>query len=542
MLKKIAFFFFILITSQAQTLESLGVTINTEFNELSPIISPDGKTLFFSRVSHPSNGFGSKGSQDIWYSENFGNLDFSIARRMNNNVNSDQYNIPFSISPDGNTMLIAGAYDKGKYMTRGFSIVKKTKGGWSNPQMLKIPKLEEMSKGQYMSGFLANDGKTLLMAFTEKKDSKNDDLYVCFLLKNGQWTRPEYIESINTGEAETTPFLASDGTSLYFSSTRRGGFGGNDIWVTKRLDKTWRKWSKPVNLGDRINSKENEYYFSIAASGEFGYISTFNNSIGKGDLFRIRMRDAAPPDNVIAAAGGGGDKENIDTKTEADKINEKTNANESTTTPETVVLIKGKVVDIKTGKPIESKIIYQTLPDGEEAGIANTDPITGEYTIVLPVGKKYSFRAEAPNFLAIGDNIDLTNVKKYTEISDKELKLVKSEVGATVVMNNIFFETGKATFTNESYPELERIADLLLQNGGLSIEIGGHTDNVGSNAFNLKLSQERADAVKNFLISKKVPILRVTSKGFGETKPVDTNNTESGKANNRRVEFIVTRK
>ena len=541
MFKKAILLIITIFQANAQISESLGVTINTEFNELSPIISPDGKTLIFSRVSHPSNAFGTKGSQDIWYSENFGDMDWSIARRMANNVNVEQYNIPYSISPDGNTMLVSGAFDNGQYLTRGFSLVKKAKNGWSVPQMLKIPKLDEMSKGMYMSGFLANNGKTLIMAFSEKKDSKNDDLYISFLSKNGLWSKPEYISMINSDNIETTPFLASDGTSLYFSSDRKGGLGGKDIWVSKRLDKTWRKWSKPTNLGDQINTDENELYFSIAASGEFGYMSSSKGSIGKNDLFRIRLRETAPIKNAVSAAGSSSSQE-VDTRTAQEKANEKTVANIETTTPEPVVLIKGKVIDTKTGKPIEAKIVYETLPDGDEVGVATSNPITGEYTIVLPVGKKYSFRAEAPNFLAVGDNIDLVNVKDYTELGGKELKLVPNEIGATVVLNNIFFEFGKSELRFESYPELDRVADILFQNSGLVIEIGGHTDNVGSNTTNLKLSQERADAVKNYLLTKKVPPLRVSSKGFGESKPIDDNLTITGQANNRRVEFTVIRK
>ena len=215
--------------------------------------------------------------------------------------------------------------------------------------------------------------------------------------------------------------------------------------------------------------------------------------------------------------------------------------NINTTAPTPVVMISGKVLDQKTGRPIEAKIIYQTLPDGEEAGEAYTNPATGEYKIVLPYGAKYSYRAVAKDFIAIGKNIDLTEIKEYKEINDEELKLVPIKAGEKVLLNNIFFEYAKATLRSESFPELDRITETMKENINLTIEIQGHTDNVGSNESNLKLSQDRAESVRTYLLSKKLSVNRVTSVGFGETRPVASNDTEEGKAQNRRVEFVIVK-
>ena len=148
--------------------ENLGNTVNSEYNEINPVISPDGKTLFFGRVSHPQNAHGLEGSQDIWYSE-LANNQWGLAKRMAQPLNKEEYNCAYSVTPDGNTLLVMGAYDRGAYETRGFSFSKRTANGWSAPQKLAIPNLENMSKGEYMCGFLSNDGKTLIMAFSEKK-------------------------------------------------------------------------------------------------------------------------------------------------------------------------------------------------------------------------------------------------------------------------------------------------------------------------------------------------------------------------------------
>ncbi|MFN4145264.1 MAG: OmpA family protein [Runella sp.] len=505
---------FLLHSAIAQPkLENLGNAVNSEYNEINPVISPDGKTLFFSRVSHPQNAHGQDGSQDIWYSE-FVNNQWTLARRMTQPINKETYNCAYSITPDGNTLLIMGAYNKGVYETRGFSFSKRTANGWSAPQKLEIPSLENLSKGEYMCGFLSNDGKTLLMAFSEKKRSTKDDLYVSFLQKNGTWTKPLNLgEELNTEEfTETTPFLAADGVTLYFSSDRPGGQGSNDIYYTRRIDKTWKRWSKPVNLGPAINTEGYDAYYSIAAAGDYAYMVSKKNTVGKGDIVRLKLKSDEPAATPIVPA------------------------------PDPVVLVSGKVLDNKTGKPIEARIIYENLADGTEVGTAQTDPRTGEYKIVLPKGIKYGMRAVAKDFIAEGQNIDLTDIKDFKEVTGKNLTLVPIQVNEVGVLNNLFFDTGKAELRPESYPELDRMVLTFNENPGLVLEIGGHTDNVGSDASNLKLSQDRADAVREYLIGKGIEPDRVQSKGYGEAKPKSTNDTEEGRQTNRRVEFKILKK
>ncbi|MGF7218516.1 outer membrane protein OmpA-like peptidoglycan-associated protein [Spirosoma lacussanchae] len=505
--------------------ENLGNQVNSEYNEINPMISPDGRTLYFARISHPNNTHGDKGSQDIWFSDfDEASKKWGPARRMGFPLNKDEYNCAYSITPDGQTMLIKGQYNNGTYETRGFSLSKKTANGWSPPQKIDIPGYVNMSKGQFDCGFLSADGKVLLMAFSEKKNSKEDDLYVSFRQKDGSWTKPmELGVEVNTKFTETTPFLAPDGATLYFSSNREGGLGSNDIYVCKRVDKTWKHWSKPVNLGPSVNTDGYDAYYTLSASGDYAYLTTFKNTLGKGDIVRIKLTDERPADQP--AKVGGGDL-----------------AQSPSTRPDPVALISGKVIDQTTGKPVEAKIIYQTLPDGAEAGEATSDPITGEYKIVLPYGQKYSMRAVAKNFIAEGDNVDLTQTKGYQEIKGKELKLVPIEVGRSVRLNNIFFDTGKSELRPESGPELDRLVVTFNESPKMVIEVRGHTDNTGSNEINAKLSQDRADAVREYFISKGIEPDRIASKGFGETKPVATNDTDEGRQQNRRVEFVIVKK
>ena len=232
----------------AQKVESLGAAFNTEYNEIHPVIAPDGQNLYFVRVSHPSNNYGKDGSNDVWWSELLKDGRWSIARKMPNTINKDQYNDLFSITPDGNTALIRGVYTNGrKENEAGISICKKAGSGWSQPNKLEVPKLESMCKGQFLTAFLSNNGKVLLLAFSEKRNGKEDDIYVSLLDKAGKWSKPENLgNDINTGGSETTPFLASDNTTLYFASDRKGGEGGFDVWVAKRKGKGWNQMRKVV--------------------------------------------------------------------------------------------------------------------------------------------------------------------------------------------------------------------------------------------------------------------------------------------------------
>ncbi|MBI5219805.1 MAG: OmpA family protein [Bacteroidia bacterium] len=191
-------------------------------------------------------------------------------------------------------------------------------------------------------------------------------------------------------------------------------------------------------------------------------------------------------------------------------------------------------------KPIDAKVVYEYLPDGSEAGIARTDPADGSYKIILPFGKMYGYMALALGYYSVTKNLDVTNLTKYTEIEEQNLYLAPCEVDQVVRLNNIFFEGNTAQLKSESYPELNRFIEFLKLNKKIEIEISGHTDNQGK-ADNLKkLSQDRAQAVVDYLTSKKIDDKRMTVNGFGDTQPIGFNKTEDGREMNRRIEFKIT--
>lgn len=480
--------------------ENLGSNVNSVYSDISPTISPDGKTLFITRYP-PDNG----GKNNIWVSYLQENGEWSLAKNIGTplNVPGSSTSVQ-SITPDGNTILLSNLYKyfDGSITGGGCSISSRQRGGWSFPKGQVIDKYENLN--QYVNYYLSNSGKYLLMAIEKKKGFGEKDLYVSFKTGENTWSVPKNLGNIiNTKDGEFGPFLAADDKTLYFVSSGHPGYGDADVWMSKRLDDTWTNWSKPVNLGEKINSSGFDAYFSIDASGEYAYFTSTKNSYGNSDVFRIKMPKEAKPDPVV--------------------------------------LIYGKVIDQKTNQPIKAKISYEQLPSGKEVGTANTSPEDMVYKIVLPFGENYGFMASADNYYSVTKNLDLSKLEAYQEM-EVNLYLAPIQKDEAIRLNNIFFEFGKSVLKEESYPELNRLVKLLTDNPTITIEINGHTDDVGADTDNLKLSQERAAAVVTYLTSKKIGGNRLSSNGFGETKPLADNKTEEGRQLNRRVEFVVKTK
>ncbi|MDN5204426.1 OmpA family protein [Fulvivirgaceae bacterium BMA10] len=479
--------------------ENLGKKINTTFEELTPVISPDGKSLYFSRRFDPKNIGGAGDHQDVYRSELIGER-WTEGANLGRPINNGGPNAVFSITPDGNTMLLMNTYRKdGSQKGMGLSLSKRISKGWSVPEDVKMRNF--YNKSIYNEFFLSNDNKIILLA-VERDDTRGGrDLYVSFNEGDGIWSVPMNMgNKVNTPGTELSPFLASDGKTLYFSSTGHPGYGKNDIFMTRRLDDSWTKWSEPENVGQPVNGTGWDNYYSVPASGEYAYFVSSNRSFGKSDIFKIKL-----PTKVK---------------------------------PEPVVLVYGKVLNSKTLEPITTDITYRNLVSDKEVGIAQSRVQDGFYQIVLPVNQLYSFFAEKTGFYSVRDNLDLKALNGYKEI-ERDLYLTPIEIGQTVKLNNVFFVRSKPILKESSYPELDKLANMLLENASLRIELAGHTDNLGSPRLNLDLSEQRVNTVKNYLITKGIAESRISGKGYGGSKPIADNSTEDTRKLNRRVEFKI---
>lgn len=488
------------VYAQQLILENLGPVINSSYSELNPIISVDGKTLYFIRADHPGNKGGANGSQDIWISHLKDSNTWSEPQRAPDALNRTTYNTLWNVSPDENQLLIGGAYDDQILWGIGFSAIKRANNQWLPAKYLDIKKLDMMCLGEYSSACMGADNKVLVLSFSEKEGSKVNDLYVSFLQSNGKWSQPVSLgKGVNTDNDESTPFLAADGMTLYFSSNRPGTIGQHDIFMVRRLDQSWKNWTSPVNLGAPINSPGMEGFYTVPASGDVAYLVSNHQTLGKGDIFRVKTTAA--------------------------------------TRPEPVVLVKGRVFNSKTNLPVEADITYEELPSGLVAGKANYQP-DGDYNLVLPYGKNYGLIAKANGYIPVSVNIDLRKEGGYAELT-QHLEMVPIEKGITIRLNNIFFDLGKWDLKEESTPELERLVEFLKKNNSTRIEISGHTDDIGNETDNLILSDNRAKSVSSYLIQKGINSSRILSKGYGESKPVVENTTEENRQQNRRVEFKI---
>jgi OmpA-OmpF porin, OOP family len=484
--------------------ERLDENINSQSPEVNPILSPDGKTLYFSRKNHPENIGGVADKEDIWFSEQDENGNWKLAKNMGAQFNNAGPNFISSVNsatPDGKSvvMVLGNKYLEDGKMAAGVSLSDHVGGKWTKPKALKI--FNDYNFNERANYFMANSRQILLMS-VEREDTRGSrDLYVSFIRPDSTFTQPANLgDVINTASEESAPFLASDNETLYFASNGFSGFGGSDIYVSKRLDDTWENWTEPENLGPDVNSKLDDIFFNIPASGDYAYYSR-GISIENADIFRVKLpiyRSANP-----------------------------------------MVVIKGKLIDAKTGLPIQAKVIAESRPEGTVVASVQSDPLTGEYEFKLPAGKEYTIRAEASGHISETHIVDLRNIKEDGKVDIENFTLKPIDELPTITLNTILFAFNKASLLPGSLPELNRIAALMKDRNGMSVEVIGHTDSTGNENYNLWLSQWRAQAVAKYIVDQGIASARIGVTYFGEAQPQESNDTIEGRAKNRRVDFKI---
>jgi len=479
--------------------ENLGPYVNTEYAEVSPKISANGRTLYFGRKHSPQNVGGADDREDIWVSHLTESNVWSKSMNIGEPVNTPTTNNLLSVSTDNNTFLF--------HTSHGFAVMHRTAEGWSHLEDLGINFKNESA---FLEGSLSADGKAIIFTAKLKGNLKyrpgvdERDIYVCIKKSDGNWSAPIHTgRVINSSGDEYSPFLSADGKTLYFATDGRPGYGDVDIFMSKRLSDDWNDWSEPVNLGLGINTVGFDAYYTIPASGEYAYMVSNHKSYGLADIIRFKIPKSLRP--------------------------------------EPVVLISGKVLNAKNQSPVKAKIRFEDLKTHLETGEARSDPKTGDYNIVLPAGKNYGFHAASPGYISVNENLELLTLNHYSEMK-KNLYLIPIEVGESIQLKNVFFVVSKSLLKPESYPELDRLVEIMKENPTMEIELEGHTDSRGDPEDNLSLSQQRVIAVKAYLVSKGISSKRITGKGYGGTRPVADSDTEENRQLNRRVEFKITKK
>lgn len=418
---------------------------------------------------------------------------------------------------------------------------------WSEPAAMPEP-INSMNDdfGASFSG----DGQTMVYVRCGEEDGVgNCDLYIS-TLKGRRWGEPKNMGNVVNSEGwDSQPTLSSDGTRIIFASTREGGYGSIDLYMT---EKTEMGWGVPQNLGSRVNSPYRDSSPYLAPDGKtLYYASDGHPGFGGQDVFYSFFDNGrwSTPLNVGAPVNSKGDDKNFTTTALGNAYFASSRLDENNydifqvdlpdfLKPKPSLVLEGFVTNAKTSDPIEAVVLVEDIDNGEVLAINKSNGNTGEYVVVLPVGRNYSVSASKDGYFFYSQSFALPKDTTYLEMT-KDILLEPITKGTKVVLNNIFFESGRAELKPISYVELNKAVDLMRQNGTMVIEIGGHTDNVGSEQLNLKLSQSRAEAVKSYLELAGIEGSRLQAKGYGESMPLQDNGTKEGRTANRRTEFVI---
>lgn len=542
---------------------NLGPNINSRYSEVAPLVSPDGKSLYFTRLNHPKNYVPSKlrkeynageTNLDVWVSKLNDHGDWGPATNMKKSIHESLKNAAATIAMDGNSIYALNAMSPAGGYEAGLTKVSLKNSEWTNRETIYIENFEALSyyntadkaRKKETEFAMSSDGKFLVMGLVRRDSYGDKDLYVSFRKEDNTYSKPLNLGPIiNTAGNEGTPFLAADNKTLYFNSNGHPGYGDMDIFMTTRLDDTWTNWSRPVNLGPKINSPDFDGYISIPASGEYAYFSSSQGSLGSDDIFKIKLFPSIQP--------------------------------------EAVVIYDFTFVDEHTQEKLNPNIQFVNLEHPEDENnqvdfIFDTE--TNSYKTVLPINSSYQIKAALEGYKDLSSEINLNSVKEYMEIqkiyilnkipeepeiveglvqtipdthtsemTDKtpiveeeldELDKIPLEAGQNLILKEVYFDQSKADLRRESFVQLEKIRKLMIENPNMEILLEGHTDNQGDADLNFWLAEQRIKNVKSYITRDGlIDSDRITVKSWGQYRPLVNNSNEEARMKNRRVEFTI---
>lgn len=502
---------------------NMGGTLNTKYSDFAPVISADESILVFT-----SRRPGSTGDllderlepyEDVYVSYHK-NGQWGVPKNIGRPVNTDYHDASIAISPDGQTIFLYKDDHNGDIFVSKFDGVD-----WSKPD--DMGKNINTKYGETSISMTA-DGKTVYFTSDRPDGSGSFDIYKSTKDRKGRWGDAVNLGTvINTEYEEESPFIHPDGKTLYFSSRGHAGMGDFDIFKsTLQSDGTW---SEPENLGFPINTADDDIYFVLSADNRHGYYSSQReDGFGEKDLYLISMPE---PEKLLAIESKEASMTKLPKKKQLKPI-----AKVEAFNP--VTILKGTVIDELTREPLAAEVVVTDNQANEVISELKTNSETGSFLVVLTSGKNYGITVDKETYLFHSENFDIPASQNYQEVN-KQVELKKVAVGSKIVLKNIFFDFDKSTLRPESTAELERLVNLLNELPKLKIEISGHTDNKGSAEYNKKLSEDRAKAVVDYLVSKGIDPDRLKYAGYGFDRPIATNDTDEGRQLNRRTEFEI---
>lgn len=483
--------------------DNIGANVNTEWPEYSPVISADEQTLIFTSRRPTTTGGGKDPRDGMYYEDIYMSTrtdsGWSKAVPMANNINTPGHEATIGISADGQQLLIYkdDAGDGNIYLSRLMG------ENWMTPQKLTE---NVNSKSWEPSATITPDNNTLYFTSTREGGFGGRDIWRSVRLPNGEWSKPVNLgPKINTPYDEDAPAILADGKTLYFASNGPQSMGGFDIFSSTMDDDG--NWGDPQNVGYPVNTSDDDVFFVPTPDNKHAYYSSANNAGGKGekDIYLLTF------------------PQKEETK---------------------LTVLEGTITSIFGGVPENTVITVTDVATGENMGTYLPNSRTGRYVIILPPGRNYSITYEATDYLYQSDNVNVADTSAYQEI-DRPVELEPLKVGQKIVVRNIFFASGQSALQADSKTELDKLVRLMNQFPGLIVEIAGHTDASGSDELNQRLSEQRAQAVADYLVAHGIDRKRLRTKGYGESQPIAINYNKDGSPNkqgmslNRRFEFTV---
>ena len=480
---------------------NMGDSINSTAKEYLPMLTADEQLIVFTRmkpkaVQHP--GIGSNNFEEDFYTAEKSNHAWSLSRPVGPPINTPLNEGGQCLSPDGHSIYYTGCDRPEGMGSCDIYFSRRTGNKWNDPVNLgsKVNSKEWDSQPS-----IAFDDNTLYFTSTRPGGFGGSDIWKCVKGPDGSWGSAVNLGPvINTPKNENSPFIHTDNRTLYFSSDGHPGMGDADLFLS-RLDSNGQ-WQPPVNLGYPINTSGEEFSLFVSTDGRNGYFSTDRlKGFGSLDLYSFEMDPGIRP--LV------------------------------------VSYVKGTVYSYSDKKPLQAAFEIIDNETGKVVVKSNTDRETGEFLVCLPSGKDYGLNVSKEGYLFYSDHFSCKDPSGMKNAYLVSVEMKKAVAGEKVILKNIFFETNSFDLKSESFPELGKLIAFLTASPNIKIEISGHTDQVGDEKSNLVLSEKRARAVYDYLVKAGIPASRLSSKGYGESKPVSGNETEEGKALNRRTEFRI---